>query len=115
MRLSALFERFAEVLDDLTLYVCHRHLVSQFAFEARHPVLADAAGCDTVEPSEVGLDVEREAVGGDPTRRELHAYGGDLALPHPHPRVLRVVPSFEPIVLEHTDEHLLKPPQVLVG
>ncbi len=62
-----LTERFAEAFDDHTLDACHGHLASQFALEARHPVLADAAGCDPVEPGEVGLDVEREAVGGDPT------------------------------------------------
>src|SRR3712207_9229544 len=88
-------ESFAEALDDLTLHIYHRHLTPQFALEARHPVLADAARCDPVEPAEVGPDVERESVGGDPTGRELHAYGGDLALLDPHPRVFRVVPPFE--------------------
>src|SRR5215210_7122236 len=81
-------EQLFEPSDDLLLDLQERSLGVQLSLEARHPVLPDAAWCDPVEPREVGLDVQGEAVGGDATGGELHADGGDLVSVYPDPRVL---------------------------
>src|SRR5919202_4834305 len=104
-----------ETFDDLFLDLEECYVCAELAREARHPVLLDAAGCDPVEPRKVGLHVEGEAVRGDTTGRELHPDGGDLLLPHPHPRVGRMPACPETVVREDEDEKLLQIPQVLVG
>src|ERR687893_1129934 len=105
-----------ETFDHSLLDLGQRHLcASQLAREARNPILLDAAGCEPVEPREVGGHVEGEAVGGDAPGGELHSDGGDLVLSHPHPRVCRMPPGMQPKVREDEDKKLLQVPQVLVG
>src|SRR3712207_4853231 len=88
--------------------------MSQLALEAGYAVPLDAARRNAVEPGEVCGDVQGEAVGSNPTRRELNADGCDLVLPNPHPRVLWMMPALEPIIGERADDDLLQPPQVTV-
>src|ERR671915_582929 len=111
---SELTENVAEALKDSLLRLRHLHLASQLALQVGHPVPADTTGRDAVEPGEVRGDVQGEAVGGDPTRGELHADGRDLLLPHPHPRVFRMIPALDPVVGERADEDFLEPPQITV-
>src|ERR671914_746317 len=111
---SELTENVAEALKDSLLRLRHLHLASQLALQVGHPVPADTTGRDAVEPGEVRGDVQGEAVGGDPTRGELHADGRDLLLPHPHPRVFRMVAAFESVVPQNPDDDLLQLPQVTV-
>src|ERR687895_1802743 len=54
-------------------------------------------------------------MGGDPTGRELHTDGRHLLLPHPHARVLRVVPAHDPVVPEHPDDDTFQLAEVSVG
>src|SRR5829696_8221463 len=91
-------EQLFEMPDDLLLNLEERDLGVQLPLEARHPVLPDATGRYAVEPREVGLYVQRKAVGGNAPAGELHSDGGYLAAVRPHARVLWVTPRFEPVV-----------------
>src|SRR5919205_132164 len=86
----------------------------QLALEAGYAVTLDAARRNAVEPGEVCGDVEGKAMGGDPTRRKLHADSCDLPLPDPHPRVVWMMPALEPVIGERADEDRPQPPQVTV-
>src|SRR3712207_981356 len=73
-------EQLFEVSDDFLLDVEERHILgvfSQLAREARHPVLLYAARRDPVEPREVGLYVECEAVRRDAPAGKLNTDGSD--------------------------------------
>src|SRR5215211_1137036 len=95
---SKLTERMEKAVDDPLLDFGEGDVAVEFAAQARYAELFYAAGCDAVEPAEVCFYIKGEAVGGDPTRRELHADGGDLVLPHPHARIFGMVPTREPVV-----------------
>src|SRR5918997_6845975 len=111
---SELTENVAEALKDSLLPLRHLPPASQLALQVGHPVPADTTGRDAVEPGEVRGDVQGEAVGGDPTRGKLHSDGCDLLLPYPYPRVLRMRPALDPVVLQDPDNDPLQPPQVAV-
>src|SRR5919112_4968997 len=108
-------ERLEKALDDLLFHFGEGDVMVEFPAQARDAEFFDAAGCDAVEPAQVRLHVQGEAVGGDPTRRELHADGGDLVLPYPHTRVFRMVPAFESVVCEDPDEESFEFTEVGVG
>src|SRR5215212_8220186 len=112
---SKLTERLEKAVDDLRFHLDERDLAAEFPVQAGHTEFLDTAGCDTVEPGQVRLHVQCEAVGGDPTRRKLDADGGDLALPHPHARVLGMVPTLEPVVSQNLDDDVFQLAQVGVG
>src|SRR5215217_4159992 len=108
-------ERPEKVLDDLRFDFGEGDCMVEFPAQARYAELLYATRCDAVEPAQVCLHVQGEAVGGDPTRRELHTDGGDLVLPYPHAGVLRMVPAFEPVVRENPDDHAFECAEVGVG
>src|SRR5215218_7907919 len=108
-------ERPEKVLDDLRFDFGEGDCMVEFPAQARYAELLYATRCDAVEPAQVCLHVQGEAVGGDPTRRELHADGSDLVLPYPHTRVFRMVPAFESVVCENPDEESFEFAEVGVG
>src|SRR5215212_11728407 len=89
---SKLTERMEKAVDDLLLDFGEGDVAVEFLAQARYAELSYAAGCDAVEPAEVCFDVQGEAVGGDPTRGELHADGGDLVLPNHNALISGMVP-----------------------
>src|SRR5215204_2826985 len=95
---SKLTERMEKAVDDLLLDFGEGDVAVEFSAQARYAELSYAARCDAIEPAQVCLHVQGEAVGGDPTRGELHADGGDLVLPHPYARIFRMVPALQPVV-----------------
>src|ERR671916_591637 len=111
---SKLTEETPEVGLDLLLYLCQRDLAAELSLQARDAELLYAAGGYAVEPGEVRVHVQGEAVGRDPARRELDADGRYLLLPHPHAGVLRVMPALEPVLGEDPDQDFFQAPQVAV-
>src|SRR5215207_5700201 len=112
---SKLTERLEKALDGLVFHFGEGDLATQFPAQARDAELLYSAGCDAVEPAQIGLHVQSEAGGGDPTRRELHAYGGDLVLPYPHTRVFWMAAAREAVGCERPDDDASEVSEVGVG
>ena len=64
---NQLAESLEKALDDLLFHFDQRDLAVELPAQARDAELFDTAGCDAIEPGKVGLHVQGEAVGGDPT------------------------------------------------
>jgi hypothetical protein len=83
-----------------------------------HRRVAHAAGHDAGEVAQVRVDVQGDAVEGDPTTA-AHADGGDLAPVHPHADAAPAARSLDAEIGQGADHHLLQPPdmpvQVLLG
>src|SRR5918998_3330436 len=111
---SKLTENPEEVGRDLLLDLREGDVPVELLLQARDAELLYAAGGDAVEPGEVRLHVQGEAVRGDPAGGELDADGGHLLVVHPNAGVLWVVPPFEPVLGEGPDQDVFEVPQVPV-
>jgi hypothetical protein len=69
---------------------------------------------DGGKPVQVRIDVQREAVGRDPTGRNPHTDGCDLPLGNPDPREALLPPGGDVEPLQGADQGLFEVPEILV-
>jgi hypothetical protein len=94
-------------------HALERHRPAQRPLEAGDPAPADAAGDDQLEGREVGADVEREAVRGDPAG-DADPDRADLVLGQPGAGQARNACRREAVVAARPDHHLLEVADVTV-
>ena len=80
-------EHFGEARHHTSFDVVHRRRVSEPLRERGDRLVRDAAGHDQVEIGQVGIDIEREAMTGDPAR-DADANRRELAVADPDARQL---------------------------
>ena len=98
---------------DLSLHLLAVHRIPGQHPHGRHPAAAQTAGDDPRKGREVGVQVQREAVGAHPVA-EVHPDGRDLLRSDPDAGRSRRAPGLDPVPRQHADQHLLDLPEVAV-
>jgi hypothetical protein len=75
--------------------------------QRRHPAASDPAGDDQAEVVEIGRDVQRETVTGDPTG-DSNAYRCEFVLPDPHARQTLLAVGHDPEISGRSDQYLFQ-------